>query len=111
MECALPDLGTNLIADVGGTNARFALLPADGEPVEPHSFLVRDYPGLAEAASAYLDRFAPSVRPRAAMIAIAATPTEGRIRKANSGWEFALEAAREQLGLARLSVINDFAAV
>ena len=104
-----------LLADVGGTNARFALetsrfvfeaidvLPCDG------------YPGLAAAARAYLD----SVRDRVpgvdalrhAAIAIA-TPVEGdRVTMTNRAWSFSIESLRSELGLATLAVANDFAAL
>lgn len=66
-----------------------------------------DYPGLIEAATAYLaDR--PSVDE--AVFAVA-TPVRGdEIRFTNSPWRFSISEAKRALGLSRLSVINDFAA-
>ena len=43
-----------LIADIGGTNARFALTGADGRPTAVRTLAVADYPGPIEAARAYL---------------------------------------------------------
>ena len=45
---------TRLIADIGGTNARFALVEPDGAVRDERYLLVRDYPDLAAAAEAYL---------------------------------------------------------
>ena len=36
---------TRLIADIGGTNARFALVEPDGAVRDERHLLVRDYPG------------------------------------------------------------------
>ena len=44
-----------LIADIGGTNARFALVGEDGLPTGIRTLRVADHRGLVEAASAYLD--------------------------------------------------------
>lgn len=111
MPTARPPLA--LIADIGGTNARFALLEIEGEagPVESHTIKVRDYPGLAEAAEAYFALVSPARRPHAAMVAIAAPPIGDTITMANSGWVFSLADVRERLGLESLTAINDFAAV
>lgn len=95
-----------LIADVGGTNARFALAEPGGVPSEERRMLVRDHAGLAEAALAYLaDR-----KVEEAVIAVA-TPVESEtIRFTNSPWCFTRDGLKTRLGLARLEVINDFAA-
>lgn len=97
---------TRLIADVGGTNARFALAEPAGEPVEERHLKVRDYPGLAEAIEAYLG----GRRVASAVIAVA-TPVETEtIRFTNSPWTFTREGLRTRLGLDELHVINDFVA-
>ena len=60
-----------LIADIGGTNARFALVGPDGRPHHEQQLLVADFPGPVEAARAYLARQLkdrPSVRGEAALI-------------------------------------------
>lgn len=49
--------GYRLAGDIGGTNARFALLPPGGEQLQQvRSLYCRDYPGPGEAVQAYLDR-------------------------------------------------------
>ena len=46
--------GPRLLADVGGTNARFALEPGPGEITQIRVYPCADYPSLTEAVQAYL---------------------------------------------------------
>jgi glucokinase len=95
-----------LIGDIGGTNARFALVDPDGLPAEERTLRVADYPGLVEAAQAYL----AGRQVEEAVIAVA-TPVEGdAISFTNAPWSFSVREAQRQLDLARLAVINDFVA-
>ncbi|MFC4911922.1 glucokinase [Actinomadura gamaensis] len=102
-----------LVADVGGTNARFALVDGpDGTPERVVALPTRDYSGLAEAAAAYLAEHAGGVRPGAACLAIAGPVVDGRIHLTNAGWATdTVERARAHLGIDRLTVINDFEAL
>ena len=101
-----------LVADIGGTNARFALAPlaGPGAPVEPRNWLVADFPTLADAVAAYLDEAAAGVPVRAGMIAVAGPANRDEVKITNCSWQFSIEATRRALGFDRLSVINDFAA-
>ncbi|XVQ08844.1 glucokinase [Spirillospora sp. CA-255316] len=100
-----------LIADVGGTNARFALVEGPGEPpARIRALHTRDHAGLAEAAAAYLAGL--GVRPGAGCLAVAGPVAGGRIRLTNAGWASdSIERIRAHLDLPRLEVINDFAAL
>ncbi|SFN50816.1 glucokinase [Actinomadura madurae] len=102
-----------LVADVGGTNARFALVDGpEGLPAHVESLPTRDYPGLAEAAADYLARHAPSAKPSAACLAVAGPVGNGTFRLTNAGWpEGTPEAVRAHLGLPYLDIINDFEAL
>jgi len=102
-----------LIADIGGTNARFALL--EGEHTRDEVVLqVDDYAGIVEAIDAYLHSIGatsgPS-RPREAAIAIANPITGDQIRMTNHVWAFSAEATRQRLGFARMIFVNDFTAL
>lgn len=97
---------TRLIADVGGTNARFALAEVGGAPQDERYLLVRDHPGLAEAALAYLGQR----QVEEAVIAVATPVESDTIRFTNSPWTFSKAALRERLGVRDLHVINDFVA-
>uniref|UniRef100_UPI001A955B58 glucokinase n=1 Tax=Actinomadura roseirufa TaxID=2094049 RepID=UPI001A955B58 len=105
--------GPWLVADVGGTNARFALVDGpDRAPARIASLPTRDHAGLADAAAAYLERHAPGVRPSAACLAVAGPVADGTFRLTNAGWPVDTpEAVRERLGLPHLEIINDFAAL
>jgi glucokinase len=95
-----------LVADIGGTHARFALCGPDGEPRDEEWLQVADHPGVVEAARAYL-----AGRKVADAVFAVATPVDSdRIELTNAPWAFSIRATRDALGLARLAVINDFAA-
>lgn len=105
--------GPWLVADVGGTNARFALVDGpDGVPYRVRSLPTRDHAGLAEAAAAYLGRHARDVRPSAACLAVAGPVTGGTFRLTNAGWPKGTpEEVRAHLGLPHLEIVNDFEAL
>lgn len=99
-----------LIADIGGTFARFALETAPGE--FEHIALLRcaDHADFHAAVRAYMDRL-PRLHIAHAGIAIA-NPVEGDlVRMTNYHWQFSIEEARQRLGLDTLVVVNDFTAL
>ncbi|QDQ29055.1 glucokinase [Chitinimonas arctica] len=99
-----------LLADVGGTNVRFALIHHAGAGISDERNLVcADYPGLFDAARAYLDPL--KVAPRWAAIGIATAVADDLIRMTNNHWAFSQAALKAQLQLAELSIINDFTAL
>jgi glucokinase len=95
-----------LIADIGGTNARFALAGPDGRPHDEQRLLVADFPGPVEAARAYL----AGRKVRDAVFAVATPVHSDRVALTNSPWVFSVRATKEALGLDRFVVINDFTA-
>lgn len=101
----------HLIADIGGTNVRFALLaPGSTAPQRQQSYRCRDFNGLEHAARHYLgENDNPQVR--AAALDVATAITGDFIRLTNSPWAFSIEQTRRQLGLDHLLVINDFTAL
>ncbi len=104
--------GPSLIADIGGTHARFAL--AEGGRVTAMEVLrAADFGNIEAAIRSYLDRAAPDPAPSAAAFAVASPMTGGgdRIDLTNSDWSFSIAALRRGLGLDTLHVVNDFAAV
>jgi glucokinase len=101
-----------MIADIGGTNARFALL--DGVDRRDEVVLAcADYPDLVSATEEYLQRVGARVsgRPLEAAIAIAGPVTGDIIRMTNHVWQFSAAHTRQQLQLRRLIVLNDFTAL
>ncbi len=99
-----------MIADIGGTNARFAIMTADGKIVKARTLACADYRDPAHAAQSYLEG-AGLPQPRDACFAFACPTHEDRIRMTNNGWDFSRARTKEQLGLRRLEIINDFMAL
>lgn len=101
-----------LIADIGGTNARFALVyPGIDTPQETRVLSCDDYDGLAEAAIAYLEETAPPTPPLTGAFAVACPVLGDQIEMTNRDWAFSRAELESRLGLERLDVINDFIAV
>jgi glucokinase len=100
-----------LVADIGGTNARFALVTGEGTvPVHAKTLAAREYPGLVEAVEAYLDQ-GKLPRPREAAVAIANPINGDWVKMTNHTWAFSIEQTRLALKLERLLMLNDFAAL
>lgn len=106
---------TDLVAiDVGGTHARFALASVgnDGKIAlgEPVTLKTSDHVSLQTAWEEFERRIDGAV-PRAAAIAIAGPVTGEIVRMTNNSWVLHTGALDEQLGLDRVTVLNDFGAV
>lgn len=101
---------SRLVADIGGTNTRFAIATAGGELLKPATLETRRAGSLPQAAEAYLQRI-DLPRPERGCFAVAG-PIEGdAVRLTNHDWEFSVEEVRRELGLEQLRVINDFEAI
>lgn len=104
--------GLALIADIGGTNARFALCdPTAAVPalLESQSLRNAGFASLQHAAEHYLA--AVGARPRRAAIALACPVGGDEIRLTNRAWSFNRHELRASLGLDELRLINDFGAI
>lgn len=99
-----------LVADIGGTHARFALAdPGTGEVDRERTLRVREHATIADAARAYLKT--AGARPTAACFAVAAPVGRDEIALTNSDWTLDRAKLRAALGLTQLRVINDFVAL
>lgn len=92
-----------LIADIGGTNVRFALADADGLHA-PQSLRVADFTGPLDAAAHYL---AGKPRPDRGVFAVAGPVHGDLFELTNFPWSFSLAALSAQLGF-DITLINDF---
>jgi glucokinase len=102
----------DLVADIGGTNARFALVARDdARPVlrEQRALPAAEFASLQHAAEHYLA--AVGARPARAAFAVASPVTGDAIRLTNRAWSFSRRELRAALGLDTLHVLNDFGAV
>lgn len=99
-----------LVADIGGTNARFAISDGDGALHEVRILHAAKFPKIEDAVAAY---FAELKRPRPnqACFAVACPAKGAEIKLTNSSWRFVKEDLRRHFGFERFVVINDFEAL
>jgi glucokinase len=99
-----------LVADIGGTNARFALAdPMTLELAEIRQVRCAEHPNLEAALSEYVGALLNP--PDRAAIAVAAPVTGADVSLTNSTWSFAAEELRRKAGLKHIHVLNDFEAL
>jgi glucokinase len=103
-----PDAYPALIADIGGTNARFALMQEDGSYVSK-VLQCADYRDVIGAARAFLETV--DEKPRHGAFCVATAVTGDRVSLTNNSWSFSIEDVRQALELGTLQVVNDFTAV
>lgn len=98
-----------LVADIGGTNARFALETASGVIEKVEVLPCNDYNTVVDAIKEYLKRVG---EPKISHAAIAiANPILGDwVQMTNHHWAFSVETTRQSLGLETLILLNDFTA-
>ena len=102
-----------LLADIGGTFARFALETSPGHQVHGTSLRCADHADFHAAVSSYLQGLPVGLASQVEHAAIAiANPVEGdEVRMTNYHWRFSSELMRQRLGLQTLVVVNDFTAL
>jgi glucokinase len=100
-----------LLADIGGTNVRFAV-QRGAEPAARIEVLgTADYGSIGEAAASYFQRVGRPADLRIGAFAIACSVTGDLVTMTNTPWQFSTEEVRRALDLDALLVVNDFAAV
>ena len=102
-----------LLADIGGTYARFTVEVAPGVFTRTASLRSAEYADFSTAASTYLQGLPADQVPHIRHAAIAiANPVEGdEVRMTNYPWQFSIEQMRQRMGLEALVVVNDFTAL
>ncbi|NBQ90098.1 MAG: glucokinase [Betaproteobacteria bacterium] len=105
-----PHPSPRLLADIGGTYARFALETAPGVLEHVHRLRCDEHPDFHHTVRAYLATV-PADNIEHAAVAIA-YPVEGDwVRMTNYHWQFSIEEERQRLSLETLLVVNDFTAL
>ncbi len=100
-----------LVADIGGTNARFALHdPAARRLDQVRILAAAEYPDIATAIDAYL---AGAGQPQVVegCFAVACPARDDEIALTNSSWKFSRSGLTRRFGLERLLTVNDFEAL
>ncbi|MBU2863126.1 glucokinase [Reinekea forsetii] len=113
-----------LIADIGGTNARFALAPiksfehphllslSESELVAPKALNGAEYETIEAAILAYLSGLDKEYsKPKHAVMAIACPTDKDQITMTNHTWSFSVSSLKASLGLVSLKFINDYNAM
>jgi glucokinase len=102
-----------LVADIGGTNARFAIARGtarSGFDLEHVRRLKNeDFEHLRDAVMAYLET-CDGERPDRACFAVASPIRPGMVQLTNATWRFDPAELGRELGIAGLFAVNDFAA-
>lgn len=103
-----------IVADIGGTNARFALVTGkaqDNFMIDYiHVLNAREYPTCSAALRSYLEKIG-DIKPKSACLAIAGPVVSDTVRMTNLSWEFSCIAMAKEFGFQHFVAMNDFAAV
>lgn len=99
-----------LIADIGGTNARFAIVDAGGI-VHEQTLPTQDYDDIKDAVQDYLAQSGAGESIKHACFAIAGPVRGDWFEMSNFKWKFSIEQTGKALGFAQFEVMNDFEAV
>jgi glucokinase len=99
-----------LLADIGATNARFALLVGADVTVS-ETYAVADHASPVEAARAFLAGPATGHRPQRALIAAAGPVDGGRVALTNAAWVVDSDRIAKGLNMQEVQVLNDFEAL
>jgi glucokinase len=100
----------HLIADIGGTHARFALCTSLSDIRDISVMKTADFATFDMVVRHYLDSVGnPLIK--TAVIGIANPILGDHIKMTNSPWEFSIEQTRKTFGFEQLHLINDFTAL
>jgi glucokinase len=99
-----------LLADIGGTNARFALMDR-GEIGPVEHLKVADFSSATDAVAAFLGRHAAGAPPAAAALGVAGPVQNNRCVITNSRWVIDGSELQKLFGFRTARVLNDFEAL
>jgi glucokinase len=102
---------TCLLADIGGTNTRCAIVGTGDTPVAIEVFENRCFSNLSELLNRYIDSLSADNKPTSGMLAVAAPIRGDTVQMINIDWQFSTESLRQSLGIERLQLLNDFEAL
>lgn len=101
-----------LAGDIGGSNARLAIVDIDRDTVRiarHHIARSADYPALTPIVRQFLD--GERVQVEAAGIGIAGPVVNGTVRASNLPWRVSVAELMRDTGLARVRLVNDLEAI
>ena len=101
---------SGLVGDIGGTNARLALVDTEGHLRNPKTYAAADYAALPDVIGAYLDSTVGRRRPPRAVIAVAGPVIDGEIEFTNNDWRISEGELIGSFEFETAKLLNDFAA-
>ncbi|MEW6982966.1 glucokinase [Colwelliaceae bacterium 6471] len=102
---------TNLVADIGGTNIRLGLVESSGNITALKVYTCSEFDGLASVIKTYIESEGINGQTINACLAIACPVDNDLICMTNLPWNFSQAALKEELGLNKLLLINDYTAI
>lgn len=97
-----------LLADIGGTNSRFAMVGADGRPERLAEMRNDDFADMGSVFARYIE--SEGVTPGAAVCGFAGPIIDGGVKLTNRGWAFRMDDLKARFGLRSITALNDFEA-
>ncbi len=103
-----------IVADIGGTNARFALVTSKTHCARgfrlghQKNYFTADFASFDECFASYIAELA--VAPEYACLAVAGPIVGDWVNLTNNHWAFSIATIKTQFALKQFAVINDFAA-
>ncbi len=99
----------HLVADIGGTNARFALVESESTELRHiHTLQCENFGSPLQAINHYLSQVEQRIE--SVCLALACPVSGDKIKLNNNHWSFSKTQLAKSLGIDRLVVINDFTA-
>ncbi len=103
-----------LVADIGGTNVRFALV--DAQAPRPsfdtaRKYSTKSHPDIAAAARTYLSEIGFGAPLAGLVFAVAGPVKNGEIHPTNAGWKISESDLRDKLKVTVARVVNDYEAL
>jgi len=103
---------TQLVGDIGGTNARFALVDQHMRPQSARTYAAAKFSSLTEALRQFLsDTNIGAVDAASIAVATPVTAEDSVAFTNNLNWSFSKVALAKELNIANLHVVNDFTAL
>ena len=104
----------DIVADIGGTNARFACYSPDpsgqsaGTLFNLARYTCANFPSIADALTSYFKEH--QIKPTRMSLAVAGPVDGPSVKFTNNPWSFVKSVIKESFNLSSLTVVNDFTA-
>jgi glucokinase len=100
----------NLVADIGGTNSRFAMCKkGDIELIEPRKYPNSEFKSLGDVMQKYIEEV--QIKPSNSCLAVAGPAHLDEVRLTNIDWRFSVSDYCNKFNLSALKLTNDFTAL